>query len=79
MNTLGTRTQAEESRAVTAAVTGEGKGMQTCSLPSTPWVRARLGVPSCPGHPVMETAIQGGHGSGVALWGEGAEGTPETR
>lgn len=51
LNTWGRQRQAEESRVVTMAVTGEG------SLPLTPWVQVRLGVPSCPGHPVMETAI----------------------
>lgn len=64
-----------------------GRGEQSChhhcdrsrqaahtgSLPSSPWVLVRLGVPSCPGHPVMETARQGGHGCGVALWEAGAE------
>lgn len=40
------------------AVTAEGKGMQTYSLPLTPWVQARLGVPSCLGHPVMKTEFR---------------------
>lgn len=62
------------------AVTGEGKGRQTCSLPSTPWVRARLGVPPCPGHPVMETAIQGGHGGRCAgSVGGRCRGLPEAK
>ena len=52
------------------AMTGEGKGVQTGSLPSTPWVQVLLGVPSCPGHPVMETTIQGSHSYGVSLGGQ---------
>lgn len=51
--------------------------MQICSLPLIPWVQVRLGVPSCPGHPVVETAIQGGYGCEMVLWGAGAEGLPE--
>lgn len=58
--------------------------MQTDSLPLTPWVRALLGVPSCPGHPVMETTIQRIHSYGVALWGQvqredGTDGLPEAK
>lgn len=51
----------------------------TCSLPLIPWVRVRLGVPSCPGHPVIETARQGGHGCGVALLGGGYRGLPQAK
>lgn len=54
-----------------------GEGMQTGSLPLIPWVQVRLGVPSCPGHPVAETAIQRGYGCEMVLWGAGAEGLLE--
>lgn len=72
------RQRQAESRAAAMAETGEGRGMQTFSLPLTPWVQALLGVPSCPGHPVMET-IQGGHSCGVALWGADAGGLLEAK
>lgn len=68
-----------ESTAVTAAGTREEEEMPILSLPSPPWGQACLGGPSCPGHPVMETAIQRGHSCRVVLWGADAEGLPEAK
>lgn len=51
--------------------------MQTYSLPSTPWVQVRPGVPSLHGLPVMETARHIGHGWGWGTWEKGPKGRQE--